>query len=256
MNAGSFVATSWYVIATPGTTTWSAIGAPSSNIGTRFQATGAGSGTGTAYASSTGDGSFTILESMADNGSTTAWIAFSNLFVGTAGAAANNGALADSNGGATMKWYGNTFAVASNDPTNTWRYLKQSTTDGIVTENNACYDSTQGSGTYLNWTANIIKSDYNYFQNWGTPNSTYTGTHGQGQINLLLVNPSGGDYSPSTGSPLIGAGDNNIGLVSPYSLALQPGAVFPNPATTTRVTTTDIGAYQTLNTHPPFHGFF
>jgi hypothetical protein len=48
VNAGSFVVGTEYTIATPGTTTWTSIGAANNNAGTVFTATGAGSGTGVA----------------------------------------------------------------------------------------------------------------------------------------------------------------------------------------------------------------
>ncbi len=44
----SLVVGNWYEIATAGTTTWTAIGASANTAGTKFQATGVGSGTGTA----------------------------------------------------------------------------------------------------------------------------------------------------------------------------------------------------------------
>ena len=48
INAGSFVATKWYKIASVGTTDFTAIGASANTVGTSFQASGVGSGTGTA----------------------------------------------------------------------------------------------------------------------------------------------------------------------------------------------------------------
>ena len=49
VSAGSFVVGESYIIAVPGTTNFTSIGAADSNVGTVFTATGAGSGTGTAY---------------------------------------------------------------------------------------------------------------------------------------------------------------------------------------------------------------
>jgi len=48
INAGSFSATKWYKIASVGTTDFTAIGASANTVGTSFQASGVGSGTGTA----------------------------------------------------------------------------------------------------------------------------------------------------------------------------------------------------------------
>jgi hypothetical protein len=48
VSAGSFVVGNYYKITTVGTTTWTSIGAADNNIGTEFQATGVGSGTGVA----------------------------------------------------------------------------------------------------------------------------------------------------------------------------------------------------------------
>ena len=51
VTAGNFTIGKWYEIATVGNTDWAAIGALSSVVGTLFQATGKGSGTGTAIPS-------------------------------------------------------------------------------------------------------------------------------------------------------------------------------------------------------------
>ena len=48
-TAGSFVVGKYYKIASAGNTTFTGIGAANNNVGTIFKATGAGSGTGTAY---------------------------------------------------------------------------------------------------------------------------------------------------------------------------------------------------------------
>lgn len=48
INAGSFVVGTWYTILTVGTTNYTLIGASSNTVGVIFQATGVGSGTGTA----------------------------------------------------------------------------------------------------------------------------------------------------------------------------------------------------------------
>ena len=48
LTAGSFVTGSWYQIETSGSTSFTSIGAANNSVGTVFQATGAGSGTGTA----------------------------------------------------------------------------------------------------------------------------------------------------------------------------------------------------------------
>jgi predicted RecA/RadA family phage recombinase len=48
--ATALVAGTWYIIATPGDTVWTSYGAPTTTAGTYFKATGAGTGTGTAYA--------------------------------------------------------------------------------------------------------------------------------------------------------------------------------------------------------------
>ena len=48
VTAGAFVTDSRYIILVPGTTDFTAIGAADSEIGTKFTASGAGSGTGTA----------------------------------------------------------------------------------------------------------------------------------------------------------------------------------------------------------------
>lgn len=53
VNAGSLVPGTVYEIKTPGTTTWTAIGAANNNAGTQFTATGAGTGTGVAYETET-----------------------------------------------------------------------------------------------------------------------------------------------------------------------------------------------------------
>ena len=53
ITAGSFVTGVWYRIVFQGTTTWTAINAASNNVGTVFQASGAGSGTGQAVAITT-----------------------------------------------------------------------------------------------------------------------------------------------------------------------------------------------------------
>ena len=55
VSAGSFVVGSWYVITTVGTTDFTAIGAASNALYIEFQATGAGTGDGTAVAMSTID---------------------------------------------------------------------------------------------------------------------------------------------------------------------------------------------------------
>jgi len=49
VSAGNFTVGESYIIAVPGTTDFTLIGASDSNVGTVFTATGAGSGTGTAY---------------------------------------------------------------------------------------------------------------------------------------------------------------------------------------------------------------
>lgn len=49
VTAGNFVVGTYYEIISPGTTTWANCGASASTAGTQFKATGAGSGTGTAY---------------------------------------------------------------------------------------------------------------------------------------------------------------------------------------------------------------
>lgn len=48
VNAGSFVTGDYYQIRSVGTTDFTLVGAPDNNVGTRFEATGAGSGTGVA----------------------------------------------------------------------------------------------------------------------------------------------------------------------------------------------------------------
>ena len=53
ITAGNFVTGVWYRIIFSGTTTWTAINAASNNVGTVFQASGAGSGTGQAVAITT-----------------------------------------------------------------------------------------------------------------------------------------------------------------------------------------------------------
>ena len=55
VSAGNFVTGQYYEIAVVGTTNWPAIGATASNVGTRFTASGAGSGNGTAYDLRKGD---------------------------------------------------------------------------------------------------------------------------------------------------------------------------------------------------------
>lgn len=52
VNAGSFVVGTRYVILTAGNTSFTAIGSANNTAGTSFVATGAGSGTGTAYSPS------------------------------------------------------------------------------------------------------------------------------------------------------------------------------------------------------------
>jgi hypothetical protein len=48
VSAGSFVVGNYYKITTVGNTTWTSIGAANNSVGTEFQATGVGSGTGVA----------------------------------------------------------------------------------------------------------------------------------------------------------------------------------------------------------------
>jgi len=48
VSAGNFIVGRWYTILTPGTTVFTTVGAANSTVGTLFQATGVGTGTGTA----------------------------------------------------------------------------------------------------------------------------------------------------------------------------------------------------------------
>ena len=69
ITAGSFVTNQWYEILTVGSTDFTLIGAADNNIGTQFKATGAGTGTGTA---------FEVLALNSSNGTTAAANEFDN----------------------------------------------------------------------------------------------------------------------------------------------------------------------------------
>ena len=98
INAGSFVASRRYKIATVGTTDFTAIGASANTVGVIFTATGVGAGTGTAtsepYANSmpgrlvfstTADGAATPTERMRIKADGDVSIVTGNLIIGTAG---------------------------------------------------------------------------------------------------------------------------------------------------------------------------
>jgi collagen type VII alpha len=204
-------------------------------------------------ANSSGDCSWHIMQDMQDAGSLPALKIYGNVYVGS-GNASNNGILCNRNGasGGTFYLYGNTFAITPNDsPVNTVRFLNDAGPGTLYARNNAGQRAAQ-RGTDLEWdlTPGGSGFDYNFWYNWfgsnTEPDSLFSGPHGFFSGSPPTTSPfnnfSGGDFSPATGSPLIGAGDITIG--SEFQYGLQPGTTFPNPTVIQRAASAyDVGAF-------------
>ena len=199
-------------------------------------------GTNSAFSVSDGSTSWGEMENLGSSNGVDAVDYYGNVFTTTtASAEANNGLGFDSCAStAVVRFYNNTIICRSNSPQNTVRFLSP----GILYAENNAFDSDPSfSGNQLTWTFTIDESDYNYFYNFQSPSSTYTGSHGASNTDPKFNNFIGGDYSTSSSSPLRSSGDSSIG--SNYNQGLAPGAMWPNPALVMRQNASwDVGAYQ------------
>lgn len=193
--------------------------------------------------SGSGDTSWTMLEQMADNGSTPALQMYGNVFVGEADDVnSNNGVMPGDNGssGQHVYFYNNTL-IRKNGPDNTIRFLSPGT---VFSRNNVGYDPTGHSGTYLSWTMTAgAPWNNNFFFNFSGCSTTFTGGAGSCTADPKFTSVAGDDYSTLPGSPLRNAGDSTVGAT--YNQGIAPGATWPNPTLTTRTTGNwDVGAFQ------------
>ena len=125
-----------------------------------------------------------------------------------------------------------------------------------VNNSSFCYNIQLTLGTYT--------GDYNIFHDnlanplFSHPNSSpdnffrglsawqgFTGEDANSDdVDPLFTDPANEDLTLQSGSPCIGAGQDLSGIDAKYAEALVPGTTFPNPETTTRTGSWDIGAYK------------
>ena len=223
ITAGSFVVGTWYTILTIGTTNYTLIGAASNTAGVIFQATGVGSGTGTA---SITPSQYTV----SSVNYTTKQIVFTTTFTATAGATIYSYRAANAAFPSFSRWTTTLSAASSYLPTTFQIYSGGETLflNGDLV-NDQDYDLV--SGTVTNFPA-VASGNLTIFQfalnNFGVPNgspaivSTNTVI---GQTNYIfnydplafelynsgLLQLSGTDYTSTTGTS--------------YTLAVSPTSV-------------------------------
>jgi hypothetical protein len=214
--------------------------------------------------SSDGSGSWMMMESMQDNGSTAACYIYGNVFIDPSNTAnTNEGVVFDNNTAGTSVYFYNNTVIAHGEPYAIVLYFDLGASPNtIYAENNVCEaDYPNSIGTFINSTfANSW--NYNWFSNCnntGSSYATFTGANGidlgmgvttdtwfsnyVGVVGSQL--PSSYDFSSAAASPLRNAGDSTIG--STYNQGIAAGATWPNPALATRSPGSwDVGAYQNV----------
>ena len=167
--------------------------------------------------------------------------AFGNVFVGEKGSA-NIGINVSFqvNPNARIYLYNNTF-IRRNNPSSTVR-IDNVNIDLYAKNNIVWASSSTSSSIYVGGASpHWVSVNYNFtYNNRDTP-SQWTGANGSNSTNPLFENTGSNQFWLSSGSKLIGAGDNSIG--SEYEYGIAPGATWPNPTLVARSGAWDVGAY-------------
>jgi hypothetical protein len=177
---------------------------------------------------------------------------FSNVFlIPSTATTGNNGIVVTRNKGGNYYFYNNTI-IRHGSTGNIIRFEDAGT---LYAENNVAESDSPGGTTGVSWSMKKGVWDYNYFYNFPSESTLYSGPHGSITADPLFNNYAGNDFSTQSNSPLRNAGDSTIGAT--YNRGLAFGASWPlsarglvPPLARRLAGAWDIGAYQSSTSLP------